>query len=209
MSPASVGDLLEQGRIKQPGKRPGFTVISGEGGTEALVAEALDSPEALEELCAAYMPRIYNYVLKRVGAVQDAEDVTATVFEKMVVNLASFDPEKASFSTWIYRIATNCVTDYYRSRGRRRETALEDATMPDAWESGFDRRDLYLGLLDLMRRLPPKYREALALRYFANMRVQEVAETLGITESAASKRVLRGLEELRRIARGGPLEELM
>lgn len=204
-----VGDFLEQGRIQQPGERPGFRVIRGNGGTEALVAEALDSPEALEELCALYMPRVYNYVLKRVGVVQDAEDITATVFEKVVVNLASFNPAKASFSTWIYRIATNCVTDHYRSRGRKKESALEDESVPDAWESGFERRDLYLGLLELMWKLPPKYREAVALRYFANMRVQEVAETLGITESAASKRVLRGLEELRRISGGGPLEELM
>lgn len=200
---------MEQGRIQQPGKRPGLRIVRGEGGVEALVAEALESREALEELCGLYMTRIYNYVLKRVGMVQDAEDVTATVFEKVVVNLTSFNPAKASFSTWIYRIATNCVTDHYRSRGRRRESALEDESMPDQWEAGFERKDLYLGLLELLRKLPPKYREALALRYFANMRVQEVAETLGITESAASKRVLRGLEELRRVAGGGPLEELM
>ena len=60
--------------------------------------------------------------MKRVGNVQDAEDITSIVFEKVVSNLASFDESRASFTTWIYRIAMNSVTDFYRSRGRRKES---------------------------------------------------------------------------------------
>lgn len=208
-----MGDYVADGRINQTNKRSSFRVIPGTAGgfTDSLVREALTSPEALEELCGHFVPRIYNYVLKRVGSVEDAEDITSMVFEKAIVNLASFDDSKASFSTWIYRIATNCVTDHYRSRGRKKESPLEDSAISGmaAGDAGLDRMDLYLGMLDLLQQLPPKYREALALRYFAGMRVGEVARTLGITESAASKRILRGLDELRELAGGGPLEELL
>jgi RNA polymerase sigma-70 factor (ECF subfamily) len=207
------GEIMGDGRIQQPKKRSRAPKVRpGRGGyPDNLVSEALTSPEALEELCDHYVPRIYNFVLRRVGRVQDAEDITSIVFEKVILNLRSFDESRASFSTWIYRIATNCVTDYYRSKGRKRESSLDDEAMGlrHPGDAGLQSADLHVALLDLLRQLPPRYREAVALRYFAGMRVQEVAETLGITESAASKRILRGLDELRRLAAGGPLEELM
>jgi RNA polymerase sigma factor (sigma-70 family) len=209
-----LGDFMGNQRIQQQKKRSGIIrVIPGgaEGFPDHRVQEALASPDALEDLCSYYVPRIYNYVLRRVGRVQDAEDITSVVFEKVIVNLRTFDGSRASFSTWIYRIATNTVTDHYRSRSRKKETPLDDGVeqVGPMGEADLERTELYLGLLDLMDQLPAKYREAVALRYFAEMRVQEVAETLGITESAASKRVLRGLDELKRLASGGPLEELI
>ncbi len=187
-------------------------VVEGRAGfPDSRVSEALDSTEALEELCGHYAPRIYSFILKRVGRVEDAEDLTSVVFEKVILKLDTFDESKASFSTWIYRIAMNCVTDFYRSRSRKKEAPLEDGDVAGRREgiSDLERMDLHIALLDLLEQLPAKYREAVTLRYFADMRVGEVAETLGITESAASKRVLRGLEELRSRSRGGPLEELL
>jgi len=204
---------LTDGRIeKREERKREFVVIPGKSEPEeALVQEAITSPEALEELCDLYVPRIYNFVLKRVGKVQDAEDVTSTVFEKVLLNLGSFDGSKASFSTWIFRITINTVTDYYRGRARRRETSLEDSGFEVLLEgdSGVERLGSYLAVLDLLAGLPPKYQKALSLRYFGGLKVVEVAEVLGISETAASKRILRGLEELRRIASTGALDGLL
>jgi len=203
---------MPAGRI-QPRKGAGrLRVIDGQAGVSgALVREAMTSAEALEQICGLYVPKIYNFILKRVGNVQDAEDVTSVVFEKVVVNLATFDDTKASFTTWIYRIATNSVTDFFRSKGRRRESSLDDGTALERASEGddLDRADVCMVLLDLLKQLPPKYQEAVTLRYFGGLRVQEVAEALGITESAASKRILRGLDELKRLSQGGPLDKLM
>jgi RNA polymerase sigma-70 factor (ECF subfamily) len=208
-----MGDFLTDGRIeKREERKREFVVIPGKSEPEeALVREAITSPEALEELCDLYVPRIYNFVLKRVGKVQDAEDITSTVFEKVLLNLGSFDGSKASFSTWIFRITINSVTDYYRGRARRRETSLEDSGFEVLLEgdSGVERLGSYLAVLDLLAGLPPKYQEALSLRYFGGLKVVEVAEVLGISETAASKRILRGLEELRRIASTGALDGLL
>lgn len=200
------------GRI-QPRKNTGrLRVIEGQAAIPAeLVREAMESPEALERLCDHYVTKIYNFILKRVGTVQDAEDITSIVFEKVIVNLETFDESRASFTTWIYRIATNSVTDFYRSKGRRRESPLEDKPAPEAFRAKDDleRADLYMVLVALVEQLPLKYQQAVSLRYFMGLRVQEVAETLGITESAASKRILRGLDELKRLAEGGPLDSLL
>lgn len=208
-----MGDLMREERIKSPKERQrDFKLIPGEPRPDdALVRRALTSPEALEELCGLYIPKIYSYVLRRVASVEDAEDITSTVFEKVLANLSKFDGRKASFATWIYRIATNCVTDFYRARGRKKEAPLEDAQAGASASSDGEIEGLhsYMALLGLMTQLPPKYQEALALRYFAEMSVIEVAEALEITETAASKRILRGLDGMRKLAGAGPLEELM
>lgn len=198
-------------RINHPEKRTGrLVMVSGEqGSVEALVREAVTSPEALERLCDLYVPKIYGYVLKRVGKVEDAEDVTSVVFEKVLVNIETFDEDKASFSTWIYRIALNCITDFYRSRGRKKEDAIDDAAFhaKASTGDGLERLDIQMFVIELVRQLPMKYQEAVTLRYFGDMRVLEVAEALGISETAASKRILRGLDQMKRIGAGGPLEE--
>lgn len=199
------------GRIQPRKNANRLRVIEGQAGVPPeLVRDALVTPEALERLCDHYVPKIYNFILKRVGGVQDAEDITSIVFEKVIVNLETFDESRASFTTWIYRIATNSVTDFYRSKGRRRESSLDDEPAGEAFraEDDLERADVYMVLLELMKQLPAKYQEAVSLRYFMGLRVQEVAETLGITESAASKRILRGLDELKRLTEGGPLDSL-
>lgn len=176
-----------------------------------LIEEASASPMALERLCDLYIPRIYGYVLKRVGKVPDAEDITSIVFEKVLLNIDTFDRTKASFSTWIYRIALNSVTDFYRVRGRKKEHSLEEIPVNPGFEEpdGIERLDTYMALVELLGELPHKYQEALTLRYFGEMSVLEVAETLRISETAASKRILRGLDKLRKLAATGPLEEFL
>ncbi|MCJ7652940.1 MAG: hypothetical protein MUO75_04455, partial [Actinobacteria bacterium] len=90
---------MPDGRIeKREETKREFVVIPGKcEPEEALIRQAVTSPDALDELCGLYVARIYNYVLKRVGKVQDAEDITSTVFEKVLLNLESFDSRKASF----------------------------------------------------------------------------------------------------------------
>lgn len=202
---------MPDGRIHETkGKTAKLSVVPDELGLpESLVKRAADDPEALEKLCELYVPKIYSYVLKRVGRVHDAEDITSTVFEKVLLNLDTFDRSRASFSTWIYRITLNCVTDYYRSRGRKREASLEETSAAVADDPDVERLELYMAVVELLQRLPVKYQEALTLRYFGEMRIMEVARVLGISETAASKRVLRGLAELRRLASGGPLDEFL
>lgn len=204
---------MPDGRIQRPEKiSRDLQVVRGGPRPENLLAEeASTSPEALEELCDLYVPKIYNFALRRVGNIHDAEDITSTVFEKVLANIGNFDSDKASFSTWIYRIAINSITDYFRGRARRREASLDEATYDggSGAPAGVERLEKYIVLIELLEELPGKYKQAIALRYFGGLRVLEVAEVLGISETAASKRILRGLDELKKMVMGGPLEELL
>jgi RNA polymerase sigma factor (sigma-70 family) len=85
-----------------------------------LVTDALaGSQEALEGLIARHQPWIYNLAFRMVMVREDAEDVTQEVLVKMVTKLASYDPDKAAFRTWLYRIVTNHVINM-KTRGYER-----------------------------------------------------------------------------------------
>ena len=67
-----------------------------------------------EVLYRQLLPRIYNFFRYRVGNNQVAEDLTATTFEKAWCKRHRYGHDLGAFSTWIYTIARNVATDYYR-----------------------------------------------------------------------------------------------
>ena len=84
---------------------------------QGLVSRARDDPDALQALYRLYVRRIYGYVASRINNRQDAEDVVSEVFLRMVRTLDRFSNRHSySFSAWIFTIARNAVSDYYRDR---------------------------------------------------------------------------------------------
>ena len=74
-----------------------------------------------EELYAAYLPKVYNYVCYRIGFVSIAEDLTAEIFERAFTRLSTYRSNQAAFSTWIFTIAHNLVSNHLRTMRRQRE----------------------------------------------------------------------------------------
>jgi RNA polymerase sigma factor (sigma-70 family) len=89
-----------------------------------LVAETLaGSRDALETLVRRHQPWIYNLAFRMVMVREEAEDVTQEVLVKVITKLASYDPDKGSFRTWLYRIVSNHVINM-KTRGY--EAAVTD-----------------------------------------------------------------------------------
>ena len=122
----------------------------------------------------------------------DAEDICQTVFLKYITANMAFDSiehEKA----WIIRTTINACKDHLKSAFFRRTVALEDASLvaapaaPDSW------------LLDAMKDLPEKYRISLYLYYYEEYSAREIAEMMGVKESAVNQHLARGRRKLRTI----------
>lgn len=122
----------------------------------------------------------------------DAEDICQTVFLKYIsANMAfdSIDHEKA----WIIRTTINACKDHLKSAWFRRTAALDDAAqiaapeVPDTW------------LLDAMKGLPEKYRICLYLYYYEEYSAREIADVMGVSESAVGQYLTRGRRKLRTI----------
>ena len=90
------------------GSNPFLEKAEGEATDQTLVAEAVEGDQgALEALITRHQPWIYNLALRMVMVPQDAEDVTQEVLVKVLTKLGSYDPEKGTFRTWLYRVVTN------------------------------------------------------------------------------------------------------
>ena len=90
---------------------------ASETSDRGLVADALaGNQSALETLVSRHQPWIYNLAFRMVMVREEAEDVTQEVLVKVITKLASYDPDKGAFRTWLYRIVSNHVINM-KTRG--------------------------------------------------------------------------------------------
>jgi RNA polymerase sigma-70 factor (ECF subfamily) len=96
-----------------------------------LVARAKLDAEAFGTLYERYVGKIYSYLYYRTGNTHDAEDLTARVFQRALVNLNRYTSRGLPFSAWLYRIAHNLVANWHRDQGRRQHLPLHEAALQD------------------------------------------------------------------------------
>ncbi|MBU2575818.1 hypothetical protein KKF64_01905 [Patescibacteria group bacterium] len=81
-----------------------------------LIKRAKKDPQAFGAIFEEYYEPIFGYVLKRTGHVHSAQDIVSETFFKALDRLWQFKWQNVSISSWLYRIATNEVNQYYRKR---------------------------------------------------------------------------------------------
>ncbi len=157
----------------------------------ALVAAAQADPARFLDLYDRHFHRVYAYVVRRTGNRADAEDVTAEVFHRALVNMPGYEWRGIPFVAWLYRIAAHELAD------RRRHAAREAVTPPpdvDTTAPDFERRVMLFQLVD---RLPADQRRVVEMRFGDGKAIQEVAAALGRSEGAIKQLQRRALENLR------------
>lgn len=158
---------------------------------------------AFTALYRKYFPRIYGYVIRRVGNREDAEDIVSQVFIKVVENLPNFSEKQGSFKSWIYKIATNTIIDSYRRFARRKYEPMESSA-EIASPAKNPREELYMEderiiIFQAISKLPQKYQEVLHLKFYSDMENEEIAEILGITVNHVAVRLHRALKKFQEI----------
>jgi RNA polymerase sigma-70 factor, ECF subfamily len=150
-----------------------------------------------EELYATEMPRVYNFFRYRVGDDALAEDLTSTTFEKAWRGRSQYRRDLAAFSTWLFSIARNVATDYYRRR--RVELPLDDVrshaddTLVDTAQNHAEIKQLSV----LLGRLAERERELLAMKYGAGLTNRDIARVTGLSESNVGTILHRTVQALR------------
>jgi RNA polymerase sigma factor (sigma-70 family) len=152
-----------------------------------------------ERLFQEHAESLFAFLVYRTGDRQSAEDVVADTFERVLHARTRFDPRKGSEKNWLYAIAVNLVRD--RARRQSVETdalqrvgAREARLLDDGAHDAVEQRDALGRALVTLRE---DEREAIALRFGADLKLREVAGVLGEKESAVEKRISRGLQKLR------------
>jgi RNA polymerase sigma-70 factor (ECF subfamily) len=150
-----------------------------------------------ERLYAAHAESLLGFLVYRTGDRALAEDVVADTFERVLRTRIRFDPRRSSEKTWLYTIAMNLLRD--RSRREATETrALERAVEPvGGGAAAMDTVDDRDELRHALEALSPEEREAVALRFGADLTLPEIAKVTGESRSTVHGRVYRGLEKMR------------
>lgn len=157
-----------------------------------LIDMAVDggNEQAYAELLKRYKKPVYHMVLKMVRNVDDAEDLTIEAFSKAFKNLHKFKKDY-TFSTWLFRIATNNAIDFIRKK-RLKTMSLNtsfkddngDAVTIDVEDKNLNPQDeaIKSQKIQLVRmfvdKLPAKYQRLVKLRYFDELSYDEIAKEL-------------------------------
>ena len=139
--------------------------------------------DALTELYGVFREKIYRYVFFKCGNHADAEDITNEVFLRMIQSIANFQWKGIGFSSWLFKIASNLVIDYYRNKSRRNIESIEkrDYIGETNWEqiSEFlDNRDLFHAIYKDTDDLTDLQKEVVNLRFIGDLSLKETAEAM-------------------------------
>ncbi|MBE2225330.1 MAG: sigma-70 family RNA polymerase sigma factor [Anaerolineae bacterium] len=166
-----------------------------------LIERAKTDGDAFGLLYERYYTRIYNYVYYRTGNSDDAEDLTARIFERAMNHIGRYEDKGLPFSAWLYRIAHNLVANFHRDRSRRRIIALDDIAQwhvgeedPEFATQIIEDKDV---LLQAIRRLPADRQELLILKFVERLPNSEIGDVMGRSEGAIKSLYHRTLLSLR------------
>jgi RNA polymerase sigma-70 factor (ECF subfamily) len=164
-----------------------------------LVEQAKRDPEAFGQLYDIYFGKIYAYIYRKAGDRQAAEDLTSETFMKALANIQHYKYTGQPFVAWLYRIAANVVTDYFRAR--RPTAPLDEGLQLPATGIGPEeaalRMDDQQAVARAIQTLSPDQQDVILLRFSGGLRLKEIAQTIGKTEGAVKALMFRALGGLR------------
>ena len=177
---------------------------------EALVEAALDGERgAFETLVRRHQRSLVSHIYRLIGRREAALDLAQDVFLKVYQSLGSFDPTYR-FTTWLYRIASNCAIDHLRKKQPptcplQPEPSEEGTDRPESSIAGSEPSpDEMLRLRELQDRLesavgelPRDYRRLILLRHRQHCRYDEIARITRLPIGTVKNRIFRAREMLR------------
>lgn len=175
---------------------------------EAVTAASTDlAATAAEALCRswyeAHGSAVYGYFRFLVRSPDEADELTAETFLRVVRHAGRFDGAKASPRTWILRIAQNVMRDQWRTASRRRVLGPESLRDLAVDAPSAEERLLYEEQVALLLRgvasLPEADQELISLRFTGGLDHRQIGEVLGLKEAAVRTRLWRALGRLREV----------
>lgn len=178
-----------------------------------LIRSALDKGDqkAYAELMGRYRDSVYFMLLKMVNNKDDADDLTIEAFGKAFKRLSQYTPNYA-FSTWLFKIASNNCIDFIR---RKKMTTFSiDRTFEndEGGEMSMDikaeglnpeenmvKKQKVKHMHELVKKLKPRYRILVEMRYFEELSYEEIAEKLDLPLGTVKAQLFRAREFLANI----------
>lgn len=153
-------------------------------------------PDAFKPIYEAYFPRVYRYCLRRIGNVEEAEDLTSLIFMRALSNIAGY--QGGSFPAWLFRIAHNVLANHLRNQPMT--ISLESiellGTEDDPLENVIQKEE-HQQVIRLLSGLSDEQQNLLSLRIAARLSAKEIGMITGKSEGAVRIAIYRIIRQLR------------
>lgn len=175
--------------------------------------------ESFRVLVDRHGRKVFGLAYRMTGNEHDADEVVQETFLRCYKRLDSFE-SRSSFSTWLYRIASNCALDLLAKRKQEKTHIVESDAQEDelsAEERSLDYASTQPGpermllstelrqrVSDAMKRLTAVERTAFVLRHFEGQSITEIGGTLKLKDEAVKNTIFRAVKKMR-----GELEPFM
>lgn len=151
------------------------------------------SLDAFARLVEIFETRLFNFILRRVGKRQDAEDLTQEAFLRAWQKIENYQ-SRWKFSTWLYTIATRLAISYGRDRVRLAALGNEEIETPAPAAMSNEGRGWIWRVVDDV--LTAEQRTAVWLRYVEDMAIGDIATVMGKSQVAVRVMLFRARSEL-------------
>ncbi len=163
---------------------------------------------AFRVLVERHSRALFRLAYRMTGNEHDAEDLVQETFLRAYKQVKRYDG-RAAFSTWLYRICTNCSLDLLRAKKTRSETQPDESEEKVSWldrvaapqpdPERLTQSSQMAGILEpALQRLTEMERSAFILRHYEGCDIEQIACILGVHRNAAKHSVFRAVQKLRR-----------
>jgi RNA polymerase sigma-70 factor (ECF subfamily) len=167
--------------------------------------------KAQTQLINLFWVDVFSFVMKKVQDEHVADEITVSVFSKVLSKLDLYDPN-FQFKTWILTIAQNTIIDYWRKKSRENEDTTDNfegfknqlALSPEELLiSEEDQKQI----LSSIESLDVNYQDIIQLRFFEEKSIKEISEELNITVANTKIRIMRAKKLLAALLKNNSFEE--
>ena len=169
-------------------------------------------PDSFKKIYDYFFDMIYRFIFSKVYNSHDAEELTGDVLFKVYNNLSKIKGDSLSINAWVYKIAGNCVIDFFRKNKKISGQKSIDEMLENSEdifavsedyilkESLFLKKELGFeneGLLSMINNLPENQKNILLLRFVEDLDYPSISAILGKKENALRALLFRALQNLK------------
>lgn len=167
---------------------------------------------AAGELVNFYYKDIYIYVFNQTRDRELSKDLTQEIFISVLKSITNYEGKKSSFKNWVYKIASNKIVDYYRSKYYRYTTIVEEIDIYDFRaahnvEYDFEIKEVVEEVMNVVNRLSSNIQEIFRLKVFGEMTFREISNLLDISESTVKTRYYSSVRQIKKLLEEENYEE--
>ncbi len=171
---------------------------------KAWIIKAQKKPKDFAPLYNLYYLQIFKYVIKRVKNENTAAEVTSDIFAKALFKIGKYKFKGLPFSSWLYRIASNEITDYYRKKQVSKYVRVTEDQLNYLFDNTVDeititsdKEEKLRKIISLLEILSADDLELIEMRFFEERSFKEIAAILNLTEGNARIKTHRAITKLK------------